>query len=167
MIGPSTDLFWPQLASVYAVAAPWTLTLLRIFIGLALVPHGLRSSFGLFANTGGAPPRIPGVSRFEQSCGSLKRQGYWPAPFWAAVVPATQFVAAPLLALGLFTRPMGVILALFFLNGVVAHTRWKHGWFWNTQGIEFPLMWFFASLFFAANGGGPYSLDHLLLGWEF
>jgi putative oxidoreductase len=167
MTGSSSDLLWPQLGNFYAAIAPWTVTLLRVFIGLALVPHGLRSAFGLWSSTGGAPPRVPGISRFTQSCASLKHQGYWPAPFWSVVVTTTQFVVAPLLALGLFTRPMGAIMAIFFLNGVVAHSRWKHGWFWNTQGIEYPLMWFFAALFFAANGGGPYSLDHLLLGWEF
>jgi putative oxidoreductase len=167
MTGSPTDLLWPQLGVFYQAVAPWTMTLLRVFVGCALVPHGLRSCFGLFPGTGGSPPRIPGVSRFKQSCASLKRQGYWPAPFWSVVVTFIQFGAAPMVALGLFTRPMSLLMAIFFLNGVVAHLRWGHGWFWNTQGIEYPLMWLFGTLFFAFAGGGPISLDHLLLGWAF
>jgi putative oxidoreductase len=166
MTNSSPDLLWPQLGHFYAVVAPCTWTLLRAFVGFALVPHGLRSFFGLFPNTGG-PQRVPGVSRFKQSCASLARQGYWPAPFWSGIVTFTQFGVSTMLGLGLFTRPMGAIMAIFFLNGVVSHVRQKAGWFWNTRGIEYPLMWFFGALFFAANGGGTYSLDNLLLGWEF
>jgi uncharacterized membrane protein YphA (DoxX/SURF4 family) len=42
----------------------------------------------------------------------------------------------------------------------------KFGWFWNTQGAEYPLIWAMASLYFLVNGGGVISLDHLI-GWEF
>jgi hypothetical protein len=48
------------------------------------------------------------------------------------VVTATQFVVAPLLALGLFTRPAGAILAIFFLNGDVVLRRavLRRQWRW-------------------------------------
>jgi putative oxidoreductase len=167
MTGSPTDLFWPSLGGFYQAVAPWTMVLLRVMVGLAMVPHGLRSNFGMFASTGGVGPRVPGVSRFKQSAAGLARQGYWPSHLWAALVCFALLGAGPLLALGLFTRPMGAVIALFFAHGVVAHWRWGHGWFWNQQGIEYPLMWGLAALVFAANGGGPYSLDHLLFGWEF
>ena len=40
------------------------------------------------------------------------------------------------------------------------------GWFWNTQGAEYPLIWSAAALYFLVHGGGPISLD-ALIGWQF
>ncbi len=166
MTGSPTDLIWPQLGDFYQAATPWTMALLRVMVGLAMVPHGLRSSFGMFASTGGVGPRVPGVSRFKQQAAGLARQGYPLPHLWAALVVFALLGAGPLLALGLFTRPMAAVIALFFVHGVVAHYRWGHGWFWNQQGIEYPLMWLLAALVFVAVGGGPISLDHLI-GWAF
>ena len=49
MFPASTPLFFPQLGSFYQSLFPWTEALLRASVGLALVPHGLRNTFGLFA----------------------------------------------------------------------------------------------------------------------
>jgi putative oxidoreductase len=72
-----------------------------------------------------------------------------------------------MLALGLFTRPCAAAAAALLLIGCVWHIQMGHRWFWNQQGIEFPLMWALAALFFAVNGGGPISLDLLLFGKTF
>jgi putative oxidoreductase len=40
----------------------------------------------------------------------------------------------------------------------------KGGWFWNTQGLEYTLMWAIAAAYFLLKGGGVYSLDGLLFG---
>src|ERR1700760_3568947 len=48
----TTTLVFPQLADVYAVLSPWADALLRITVALCLVPHGLRTYFGMFPNTG-------------------------------------------------------------------------------------------------------------------
>ena len=41
-----------QLAELYQTLGPLTEALLRICVGLALVPHGLRMTFGFFPHTG-------------------------------------------------------------------------------------------------------------------
>ena len=41
------------------------------------------------------------------------------------------------------------------------------GYFWNRSGIKYPLMWAVGVLYFLVHGGGPLSLDHLLLGRAF
>jgi putative oxidoreductase len=69
-------------------------------------------------------------------------------------------------ALGLLTRPMA--LPLFLLMALSAYDHAKYdGWFWNKMGVEYPAMWAIGALYFLINGGGPISLDHLLLGFEF
>jgi uncharacterized membrane protein YphA (DoxX/SURF4 family) len=41
------------------------------------------------------------------------------------------------------------------------------GYFWNKVGVEYPAMWAIGVLYFVINGGGPISLDHLLIGRAF
>ena len=48
----STSLIFPALGPLYQILAPWAEALLRVIVGLALVPHGLRFTFGMFPNSG-------------------------------------------------------------------------------------------------------------------
>jgi len=74
-------------------------------------------------------------------------------------------VFGPLLALGLFTRPAAVPIFIFLAVSNVE--RWRvGGYFWNTLGLEYTLMWVVAAFNFLVHGGGLYSLDHFLIGWE-
>ena len=93
----------------------------------------------------------------------LERSGYRPGMVWAVIVAVTEFIAGPLLALGLFTRPAALAVFLFMAGATIDHARFD-GYFWNTLGLEYPLMWMVIALFFLAQGGGVLSLDHLLLG---
>ena len=65
-----------------------------------------------------------------------------------------------MLALGLFTRLVSIPIFILLTLSVYEHR--KFGWFWNTQGAEYPLIWAMASLYFLVNGGGVISLDHLI-----
>src|SRR6516225_1497310 len=49
----ATPLIFPQLGPIYQALFPWAEMLLRAAVGLTLVPHGLRSAFGMFPSTGG------------------------------------------------------------------------------------------------------------------
>jgi putative oxidoreductase len=94
------------------------------------------------------------------------RKGFRPGWFWAYCTVLTQFIAAPCVAIGLFTRPMA--LPLFALMALSAYDHAKYdGYFWNKMGVEYPAMWAIGALYFVVNGGGTISLDHLLLGFEF
>jgi putative oxidoreductase len=126
--------------------------------GLILVPHGLRAGFGFFPDTG-----MP-VDSLRKLALAVAAAGYRPGLFWAVVVVATEVIGGPMLALGLFTRPVCVPVFILLALSVVAH--WRDGWFWNTLGIEYPLLWAACALYFLVNGGGPISLDRLI-GWEF
>jgi len=156
----ATALIVPQLGQLYQALAPWTEALLRAGVGLALVPHGLRNTFGLFPSTG---VRAHNVTELAQQ---LDRDGYRPGRFWAPAISITQLVGGPMLALGLFTRPVTVPILLFLI--VSNFERWRvGGYFWNKTGLEYTLMWTLGVLYFLVHGGGTISLDHLLIGREF
>jgi putative oxidoreductase len=152
-------LVFPALGSLYATLAPWTEMLLRVAVGLAFVPHGLRNTLGFFPNTG---VRAQSIALLAEQ---LDRDGWRPGKVWAPLISGTQLIAGPLLALGLFTRVAAVPLVIFLI--VTNFERWRVGkYFWNQLGLEYTLMWTIAAIYFLVHGGGAYSLDRLL-GWEF
>jgi putative oxidoreductase len=137
---------WPQSAAE---------ALLRLAVGLALVPHGLRMTFGFFPGTGQPVRNLAMLAR------QLDDGGYRPGKLWAPLISATELIAGPLLAVGLWTRIAAVPVVIFL--AVACVERWRvGGYFWNTQGLEYTLMWALGALYFLAHGGGAYSLDRLI-----
>jgi putative oxidoreductase len=160
MSAAEAPLFFPALGSLYQSLAPWAEALLRAFVGLALVPHGLRNTFGMWPSTGVRSHNL------TELAAQLDADGYRPGKFWASAISITQLVGGPLLALGLFTRLAAIPIVLFLV--VSNFERWRvGGYFWNKTGLEYTLMWTLAALYFLVRGGGTISLDHLLLGREF
>jgi putative oxidoreductase len=134
---------------------PFADALLRAAVGLALVPHGLRNTFGFFPNTG---VRALNLSALAQQ---LDQTGYRPGKLWAPTISLTQLVGGPLLALGLFTRPVAAVVLVFLL--VTNVERWRVGrYFWNQLGMEYTLMWTIGTFYILIHGPGPYSLDRIL-----
>jgi putative oxidoreductase len=158
-----THLVFPQLAPLYLTLAPLAAAGLRVVVGLWMVPHGLRMAFGFFPST------FPGAGLSQRNIRTLAvdldQWGYHPGWLWAPLIAATELIAGPMLAIGLFTRVAAVPLVLFLI--VTNFERWRVGrYFWNKLGMEYTLMWLVATFYFLVHGGGAYSLDHLL-GWEF
>src|SRR5271156_1663246 len=140
------------------IFAPFADALLRVAVGLALVPHGLRNTFGFFPNTGAQALNLTVLAKY------LDESGYRPGKFWAPAISITHLVGGPLLALGLFTRPVAAVVLVFLL--VTNVERWHVGkYFWNQLGLEYTLMWTIATFYVFVHGGGLYSLDYLI-GWE-
>jgi putative oxidoreductase len=147
------------MSSLFQTLLPFADTLLRVATGLALLPHGLRNTFGFFPNTG---VRALSVAELAKQ---LDADGYRPGAFWARAISLMQLIGGPLLALGLFTRPIAAIVLMFLL--VADYERWRvGGYFWNKLGAEYTLMWTIATFVVLVHGGGTYSLDHLI-GWSF
>ena len=138
--------------------SPFAYALLRVAVGLALVPHGLRNTFGFFPNTGVRALNLKDLAV------QLDQSGYRPGNFWAPAISITQLVGGPLLALGLFTRPVAGAILVFLLVANVE--RWRVGkYFWNQLGLEYTLMWTIATFYVFVHGGGLCSLDYLI-GWK-
>lgn len=160
MTEPPLPLIFSQFGGLYQTIGLLAEAVLRVSVGLALVPHGLRMTFGFFPNTGQPLRNVRMLADY------LDKQGYRPGKAWALAISATQLVGGPLLALGLFTRLAAVPIVLFLLVSNIE--RWRVGkYFWNQLGLEYTLMWTIAAFYFLANGGGAYSLDRLIVGREF
>jgi putative oxidoreductase len=143
------------VSSLFQTLSPFADALLRIAVGLALVPHGLRNTFGFFPNTGVRALNLSALAK------QLDESGYRPGKFWAPAISITQLVGGPLLALGLFTRPVAAVVLFFLL--VADIERWRVGrYFWNQLGLEYTLMWTIATFYIFIKGPGPYSLDRIL-----
>jgi putative oxidoreductase len=156
----ATPLIFPQLGPLYQALFPWAEAVLRAVVGLTLVPHGLRSAFGMFPSTGAQSHNL------TEFANELDGGGYHPGKFWAAAIVLTQLVAGPMLALGLFTRLAAFPIVIFLI--VSNRERWRvGGFFWNKMGLEFTLMWAVAAFYFLVRGSGAISVDHLLIGREF
>jgi putative oxidoreductase len=157
---PLTPLIFPQLGNLYETLFPWAEAALRAVVGLALVPHGLRNTFGMFPSTGVRAHNLTELAK------QLDGDGYRPGKFWAPAISVTQLVFGPMLALGLLTRFAAVPIVLFLV--VSNYERWRvGGYFWNKTGLEYTLMWAIAAFYFLVHGGGAISVDHLLIGREF
>jgi putative oxidoreductase len=160
MLDPSTPLIFQQLGHLYQLLFPWAEMLLRAVVGLALVPHGLRNTFGMFPSTGVRSHNLAELAH------QLDRDGYRPGKLWAPAISVTQVLFGPMLALGLLTRPVALPIVIFLI--VSNYERWRvGGYFWNKAGLEYTLMWTLAALYFLVHGGGAISVDHLLIGREF
>ena len=142
------------MPAFYQTLLPFADALLRAAVGLALIPHGLRNTFGFFPNTGVRALNLTALAK------QLDETGYRPGKLWAPAISLTQLIGGPLLALGLFTRPVAAVVLIFLLVSNVE--RWRVGrYFWNQLGLEYTLMWTIATFYVLISGPGPYSLDRL------
>ena len=153
-------LIFPALGAVYEALGPWVEALLRFAVGAAMVPHGMRMCLGYFKGTGGPISSLPDVAAMYE------RKGYRPGWLWTYGTVLTQFVAAPCVALGLFTRPMALVLFVLLTLSAYDHAKYD-GYFWNKVGLEYPAMWAICVLYFVVHGGGIISLDYWLIGRAF
>lgn len=141
-----TRLVIPALGSVYRALDPYMDALVRVFTGLMLIPHGMQKLFGAFGGGG-----ISGTAEFLESV------GYTPGLFWAWVLAVLETFGGLALVLGLFTRPVALLVFIFMANAVAFHM--PNGFFWNRGGYEYPLFWAAMALFCMVRGGGRWSLD--------
>jgi putative oxidoreductase len=149
VMAASPRLYIPALAPVYEKLMPFALPILRVGIGLILIPHGAQKLFGWFGGMG-----------YEKFVALFNTLGYKPGILWLTLVALTEFVGGILLVLGLFTRFAALCLVIFMIVGV--HFTSAKGFFWLQQGLEYSLLILIVGLVFLIRGGGDYSLDKKL-----
>lgn len=123
------------------------LLVLRVVVGLIFVAHGAQKIFeytlpgtiGSFADMGVPLPEIA-------------------APFVAFV----ELIGGALLALGLFTRPVGILLAVDMIVAIVA-VHLPAGLWVGEGGYEFVAVLGVAALALAFTGAGRFSIDGAVL----
>jgi putative oxidoreductase len=139
----------PAFSGIYAAFDPIALPLLRLTMGLILVPHGCQKLFGWFGGLG-----------FEKFTEIFDKIGWHPAVFWVALVALTESVGGLLLAFGFLTRFAAAAILIFMLNAVWATSA--KGFFWAQGGMEYPILIGVVALVFLIKGGGRFSVDHAL-----
>src|SRR5262249_58365040 len=105
----ATPLIFTQLGPLYQSLAPWAEALLGAVVGLALVPHGLRNTFGMFPSTGVQSHNLTELAR------QLDRDGYRPGKLWSPAISITQLLSGPMLPLGLFHRLLACPIVIFLV----------------------------------------------------
>lgn len=143
---PEPTPYIPALARLYRPLQCLAWPLVRVATGAMLVPHGAQKLFGLWG--GDMAKTIAGFAKL----------GMEPAAVLAWYIGSLEFFGGLLLVLGLFTRPVAVLVAGFMAVAVV-QVHWPNGFFWTKAGFEYPLMWMLLALAIAIRGAGPLSLD--------
>jgi putative oxidoreductase len=139
----------PALSGIYAAFDPIALPLLRVTMGLILVPHGCQKLFGWFGGLG-----------FEKFTEIFDKIGWHPAVFWVALVALTESVGGLMLAFGFLTRFAAAAIVIFMMNAVWSTSA--KGFFWAQGGMEYPILIGIVALVFLIKGGGRFSVDHAL-----
>jgi putative oxidoreductase len=137
------ELYFPALSGIYEKLTPYTWPLVRVTVGLMLVPHGWMKLFG-----GG----LDGTAKF------MAQIGLEPAYPLALYIALLELIGGAMLALGLFTRPIAVLVAGFMAVSAL-YVHGANGFLWIKGGFEYPLFWGLMAAVVAIRGGGPMSLD--------
>ena len=139
----------PAFSGIYSAFEPISLPLLRLTLGLLLMPHGCQKLFGWFGGAG-----------FVKFTGFFDKMGWHPAAFWVAVVALTELVGGFLLAVGFLTRFAAAAIVIFMLNAVWATSA--KGFFWTQGGAEYSILIGMVAFVFLIRGGGRFSVDYAL-----
>lgn len=121
--------------------APYGIALLRLALGVMFVAHGLLKWL-VFT--------LPGAAEFFTSVGF---------PGWMAYpVTALEIVGGAALVLGLYARPVAVVLALELLGAAKVHL--PNGWLFSNAngGWEYPVMLAVACIVVALLGDGAFAM---------
>lgn len=136
------QLLIPQLKPFYDAVEPLSWLLIRLTVGLMLLPHGI-------------PKLMDGVAATAAAAALVKR-GIGAAEPLAVVLIVLETVGGLCIALGLFTRFFAAAITIEMF--VIVYNYFpKFGW--TGPGYEYTLMWGLIMFAVALRGGGPWSLD--------
>ena len=146
-------LYIPALAGLYDALSGLAYPLIRVVVGLWLMPHGAQKLFGWFGGNA------------EGTAGFFAKIGLEPALPLVYAVGIVEFFGGLLLVVGLLTRPAAVaVFVVLFVAVFKVHLA--NGFFVTGGGYEYAMMWMFLSVAVAIRGGGPLSVDERM-GKEF
>ena len=143
-----TKLIIPGLGGIYDALGPLSYAVARFVLGGVIMVHGYAKLFG------GAAPIVA-----EKLIAPLG----FPAPLaWAYFIGILEFFGCAALAVGFLTRPIALMLTVEMAI-VTFFIQLPQGY---NEYLEYTLILLVLSAVYAANGGGRYSLDHVI-GKEF
>ena len=127
------------------------LTFIRIYVGLMFVPH-----FG--SHILGGPFQFKIYTLYFSSLGL-----HMPA-MQVLLAGSVELISAIGLVLGLFTRPVALLGAVYLLMSMLWGGHFHVGYVWALPegGYEFGVFWAVMIAVFAVIGGGPLSVDNTI-----
>ncbi|TGL86477.1 DoxX family protein [Leptospira congkakensis] len=139
-----------MLEKLFYTETSWFFTLLRLVLGLVILPHGLQKLCGFFGGYG-----------FSATLNFFKSEGI-PYAIGFLVIVAESFGALGLI-LGLFTRISSFGIALTMI-GAAIYVR-KNGFFMNWfnqqagEGFEYHILAIGIAVILMISGGGQLAVD--------
>jgi putative oxidoreductase len=127
-----------------------TLLIIRLTLGLVILPHGAQKVLGSFGGYG-----------FEGTMGYFTTQLGIP-PFFALLAITAEFFGALGLILGLLTRvaAFGIFITMLVAS-ILVHA--PNGFFMTNSGYEFHILAMGLALSLILKGAGPLSLDDAIV----
>lgn len=124
--------------------AQLALTLVRVTLGSIFILHGGQKVLGLFGG--------PGLESFVQWIGTMG------VPSWLGYLAAfAEFIGGILLLTGCAAE-LGALMVIGVMIGAVVVVHWKHGYFGQNGGFEYPFNLALFALAIVIGGPGDYAL---------
>lgn len=141
---------------IFKTTNDWTPTILRILLGLVILPHGAQKLLGWFGGYG-----YSGTMNFFTDTMGLP----WLIAFAVIIL---EFFGAIALITGFATRIMAASFFILAL-GIVFTSHFEYGFFMNWagnqtgEGVEYFILWIGITIALILKGGGRYSFDRSLI----
>lgn len=152
VILPANRFVFPALSHFYAHTEAFAYALLRVGYGTIIFTHGLPKALGT-SHGSMANPMVGSINMID------KVMGLPFAPQLAFLVLLLETGGAVLLALGLLTRPVALLMTL---EMIAISYAMGPTWPWIDRGIEYPVMLGLVAVYLTIRGGGKYSVDSRL-----
>lgn len=138
-----------------ATSDDWTLTLLRLFLGVIFFAHGAQKALGWFGGYG-----------FSGTMGFFTGMLHIPAPF-AFLAICAEFLGGIGLILGLLGRVAAFGITVNMLVAILmVHSQFGFFMNWSGQqkgeGFEYHLLAIVVAVVLMVRGSGGFSIDHAL-----
>lgn len=143
------------LAQLVKAESDWIGFVLRLSLGIMILPHGAQKLLGWFGGYGFSGT----MGYFTGTIGAPWLLGF--------LVILIEFFGGLFLIAGLGVRLWGVLLAIVMATAMII-VHWENGFFMNWfgnqkgEGIEFFILAIGISISLVINGGGRFSLDNLI-----
>jgi putative oxidoreductase len=139
-------------SKLFATNCSWSALVLRLGLGIMILPHGLQKTFGLFGGYG-----------WSGTMGFFTEKMHVPAPL-AALAILAEFLGGLGLIFGVATRlaafgvGMNMLVAMLTVHISIGFFM---NWFGNQQGegVEFFILAISMAIAIIIQGGGAFSID--------
>jgi len=140
------------MRTLFQTDEAWSSLILRVMLGIVILPHGAQKLLGLFGGFG-----------FDGTMGFFTQQMHLPAVIAFLLIIGESFGSLGLI-MGFLTRFTAASYMLIML-GAITMVHWPNGFFMNWfgkqagEGFEYHLLGIGMSLALLIAGGGKWSVD--------